>query len=173
MKPLTAALLLLMISSCTSPVAPSANQGGWRLVYRNDKDGNGTYGNKQDLIKAVRHGYPVRVGWGSGPRPGRPGSVEHVADAYFLTIANEKEVFAQILPIIGQAPKLLSDTLSISYRTGNDWRRLFGTNGFTESLSYDVIADTLMGVNQRYVPITWYVNYPAAPLDEVMSPLWN
>ena len=103
-KCLAILLLCVLVSSCKTE---KSSQAGWQKVFKNAPDGTSLYGNKSDLIDAVRLGYPVRIGWGSN-------RIEHVADASFLTIFDNKEVFAQIESIIGQAPAVENDSLFIS-----------------------------------------------------------
>ena len=124
-----------MFTNCqTSTLVDS----GWQLVYKNDANGNAVYGNKAELLDAVRLGYPIRIGWG-GTR------VEHVADADFLTIFNGDEVFAQIKPIIGQRPQMSDDSLKIAFRPNNKWVKIAGTNGYSTSLMTNYLQDTIVG----------------------------
>ena len=62
----------------------------WQLLYRNDDEGNPVFGNKQELLDAARKGYPIRIGFGHRRLNDTTKSVEHVADAHFLTITNSK-----------------------------------------------------------------------------------
>ena len=156
-------ILLCLLTNCQSPT-PTAS--GWQLVYKNDADGQALFGNKEQLLDAVRLGYPIRIGWGSN-------RVEHVATADFLTIFNGSEVFAQIKPIIGQRPQVNGDSLKISFRTNNNWVKMAGTNGFSTSLMTDYMQDTIVGGGERYTATTWYVNYPANPIPIEARPLWR
>lgn len=155
--------LLLTIIHCQTP---NSTTSGWQLVYKNDATGKGVFGDKAQLLDAVRLGYPIRIGWGST-------RVEHVADADFLTIFNGTEVFAQIKPIIGQRPQVNGDSLKITFRTNNKWVKMAGTNGFSTSLMTDYLQDTIVGNGERYTATTWYVNYPANPTTIEARPLWR
>ena len=145
----------------------SSSTSGWQKVYKNDEHGIGQFGDKQDLLDAARLGYPIRIGFGSN-------RVEHVADADFLTIFDNKELFAQIKPIFGQAPMVHGDSLKIRFRTENHWVMIAGTNGYFTSMMNNYVQDTLVGGNaDRYRPATWYVNYPTHQLDIEATPLWR
>ena len=156
-------LLIALLPSCENA---HGTQGGWQKVYQNDAAGNATFGDKQKLIEAVRLGYPVRIGWGST-------RVEHVAPADFLTIF-DGEVFGQIKPIIGQAPRIDSDTTKIRFRLQNHWTKISGTNGYATSFMTNYFQDTLVGGGtDNFNSTTWYVLYPshAEPIEP--RPLWR
>ncbi len=158
------AVLGISIAAC-QPV--SEMNGGWKKVFMNDAAGNSVFGDKQVLLDAVRLGYPVRIGWGSN-------RVEHVADAEFLTILQGEEVFAQIDPIVGQAPRIDGDSLKIRFRTNNHWTKIAGTNGYSTSLMTDYFADSIVGGGvDRYSATTWYVLYPSATQSIEARPLWR
>ncbi len=158
-------LSLTFVFSCNPPV--EIPDSGWKMVYRNDETGKATFGNKAELLDAVRLGYPIRIGWGSN-------SVEHVADADFLTIFRGEEVFAQIRSIIGQAPRIDGDTLKIRFRTQNHWTKIAGTNGYSTGLMTDYMNDSIVGGGtDRYTATTWYVNYPTHKTDMEARPLWR
>lgn len=157
-------LCFLCLSSCQQAQQSSS---GWRKVFQNDAQGQTTFGDKSALLDAVRLGYPVRLGWGSN-------RIEHVADADFLTIFQGTEVFAQIKPIIGQAPRIDGDSLKIRFRPQNNWTKLAGTNGYSTSLMTDYMLDTIVGGGtDRYGASTWYVLYPAHQLNIEARPLWR
>jgi len=86
--------------------------------------------------------------------------VEHFASAKFLTIANGKEVFAQIDPIIGQRPELDGDTLRINFRESSQWAIIVGTNGFSDRLNIDILKDSVVGHRNLPTKVSWFVEYP-------------
>jgi len=161
---LTFSMVFILFESCKNS---NESNGGWEMVFRNNADGQVTFGNKSKLIEAVRLGYPVRIGWGSN-------RVEHIANADFLTIFQGKEVFAQINTIVGQAPKIENDSLKIRFRTQNHWTKLAGTNGYSTGFMTNYIQDTIVGGGMdRYTATTWYVLYPNYKSDIQPLPLWK
>ena len=163
-KCLAILLLCVLVPSCNME---NSSQAGWQKVFKNAPDGTSLYGNKSDLIDAVRLGYPVRIGWGSN-------RIEHVADASFLTIFDNKEVFAQIESIIGQAPAVENDSLFIRFRMENHWSKISGSNGYAMGFMTNYFQDTIAGGGtDRYNATTWYVLYPEHSLDIEPSPLWR
>lgn len=166
-------LVLLICISCTTNQKESTNtisSSGWELVFRNDSKGKVVFGDKEKLIDAVRNGYPVRLGFGDRRPNDTTKSVEHVAEAEFLTITNTQEVFAQLKPIVGQNPDL--DSLKITFRENLSWTFMGGTNGFSDRLTRDVINDSIVGHQSRPTAISWYVNFPSQP-NTVAAPLWD
>lgn len=150
---------LLALTSCKekSLITTNTENGGWVLMYRNDDNGNSMFGDKDQLIEAVRNGLPVRIGFGSRGSTDSTKSIEHVTNAHFLTISNGKEVFAQIEPIIGQYPVLENDSLSITFRQNINWSIIVGTNGFSDRLSTDYLTDTIIGNRTRATEVSWFV----------------
>ena len=156
-------LLIILFYSCNQT---QEFDGGWKLVFKNDENGKVTYGKKVELVNAVRLGYPVRIGWGGN-------RVEHIAEADFLTIF-EGEVFAQINTIIGQAPRIDSDSIKIRFRTQNHWTKIAGTNGYSTGLMTNYLKDTIAGGGtDRYSSTTWYVLYPNRQAKIEPLPLWR
>ncbi len=149
------------------------NHRGWELTYRNDGTGKSLFGNKEDLIDAIRKGYPVRIGFGGRRANDTTKSVEHIVDVHFLTIANSKEVFGQIHPIIGQNPQLEKDTLSITFRENIEWTIMVGTNGFSDRLTTDRLNDTVLSHRSRPIDVSWFVYYSGNDNNIKASPMWK
>ena len=131
--------IFLIFIFCMSCQETTVAKTGWQKVFKNNADGNTVFGNKKQLIDAVRLGYPVRIGWG-GRR------VEHVTDADFLTIF-EGEVFAQIKAIVGQAPSVTNDSIKIRFRAENQWTKIAGTNGYSNGFMTNYMQDSVVGGN--------------------------
>ena len=156
-------VILILFCSCNQT---KEYDGGWRMVLKNDENGKVIYGEKTELIDAVRLGYPIRIGWG-GTR------VEHIASVDFLTIF-EGEVFAQTNTIVGQEPRIDGDSIKIRFRTQNHWTKMAGTNGYSTSFMTNYFNDTIVrGGMDRYTATTWYVLYPDHQPDIKALPLWR
>lgn len=56
--------LRLLVSICLFVYLPCSAQAAsnWVKIYRHDKAGEATQGQKQDLINAIRLGVPIRFG---------------------------------------------------------------------------------------------------------------
>lgn len=167
-------ILLICVFGCVDKIPHQSSDGqqGWQLVFRNTKNGKVLFGSKGKLIEAVRSGYSVRIGWGGRRQSDTTKSVEHVADAQFLTIANGKEVFAQIQPIIGQHPALEKDTLDIVFRENLQWILMVGTNGFSDRLTTERLQDSIRGHRSMPTEVSWFVDYPLNGNSKKQTPLW-
>ena len=145
----------------------------WKVVYRHNSNGAKILGDKQSLIDAVRNGYPIRIGFGGRSARDSLRSVEHVADAQFLTIANGKEVFAQITPIFGQTPNLEQDSLSIKLKHENTWTMIIGTNGERSTLSKTLHVEDQKESGESKRGATWYAKVPQGMNLIDSNPLWD
>lgn len=167
-------IFLILFCGCAERASErsSDSKQGWQLVFRNGKNGQVILGSKEKLIEAVRSGYSIRVGWGGRRQTDTAKSVEHVADAQFLTVANSNEVFAQIQPIIGQNPGLEKDTLDIVFRENLQWVLMVGTNGFSDRLTTERLQDTIRGHRSLPTEVSWFVDYPLDHNTKTKTPLW-
>lgn len=95
-----------------------------------DASGAVVAGTKEALRQHVRAGHPVRLYWSFDVQnDGRP-EVQHWADATFLT-EFENEIFAQVVEIRRQHPRLGTASVSLSDAPAR-WSALLGTNGVLE-----------------------------------------
>ena len=124
----------------------------WRVLYATDSAGRPARGEKVALLLAVRSGQPIRVGWKVPWRlaNGTVGVLEHAASAAFLTI-HHGEVFAQLAPILGQAPAALEPRVILRTTPPQIWYGLVGTTG--ELRGYFMGADSATTVR---VATEWY-----------------
>ncbi len=163
-------LFSMLIFSCDQ----RSNSGeNWEVVYRHNSNGETIEGDKQELINAVRRGYPIRIGFGGRRTRDTIKSVEHVTDAHFLTIANGTEVFVQITPIYGQTPNLEMDSLRIKMKHENKWTMLIGTNGERNVLSQSLNSEIQKASTQSKRGATWYAKVPEGLSLVDSKPLWD
>lgn len=144
----------------------------WKLVYRNDKNGEPLFGDKNELISLVRKGYAIKIGWASRRQSDTTKTVEHTVDAEFLTIANGDEVFAQIRPFLAQRPDLTSDTLSMTLLPVQlNW--VLGTNGIISSITLDFSEDTVRTSPPKLFGygLSWFVRISNPSSKDI--PLWD
>lgn len=163
------AMLVQVSTGCMERPEPAEE---WRLVYRNDLDGNAVAGNKDDLIAAVRAGLPIRVGFGGRSSRDTTRSVEHVADVQFLTVLDGSEVFGQISQIIGQAPAREEDGLKIRFRSHNKWTMIAGTNGYFTGMMVDFVTDSVNTPSERKNGASWFV-YGKPKTQKKQKALYN
>ena len=162
-------LFLIVIFSCET--STSTQENDWQLVYRNDADGKTLFGEKQELLNAVRNGNSVKIGFGGQLRRDTTLTIEHVFEAHFFTILNDSEVYAQMSPIIGQNPLIEKDTTNILFRN-TQWNIIVGTNGFSDRLTMSLSQDTILSQNQRKMNVSWFVKKGDGQSKNAM-PLWK
>ncbi|TMU50395.1 hypothetical protein [Flagellimonas algicola] len=79
--------------------SPEQTGSGWKLVYQNDKNGNGLKGNIDALITGTRNGYDVRMGWDWKGQLGDAVLIfGHVAEPLSMSIIQNENVSAIIDP---------------------------------------------------------------------------
>ncbi|MEM9361972.1 MAG: hypothetical protein AAGA43_05010 [Bacteroidota bacterium] len=162
-------LLLMVLFSCETFTSTPEND--WRLVYRNDANGETLFGEKQELLNAVRNGNPIKIGYGGQLRSDTTLTIEHVFEAHFFTILNDSEVYAQMASIIGQNPLIEKDTTNILFRN-TQWNIIVGTNGFSDRLTMSLARDTILAQNQRNMNVSWFVKKGDRASRNAM-PLWK
>lgn len=144
----------------------------WKLVYKNDKNGNQVFGKKDELISNIRKGNSIKIGWASRRRSDTTKTVEHTVDAEFLTIANGNQVFAQIKPFLAQRPDLTNDTLSMTLLPiASNW--VLGTNGIISSVSIDYGKDSVRTSPPKLFgyALSWFSK--SSSLSKKEKPLWD
>lgn len=133
-----------------------APKDSWRTVYKSDKEGKRITGSKKDLIRAIRLGLPIKIGWGG---KGKKHSIEHVAAPTWLAILDEQEVTAHL------SPQVLSSTdweaLTANYanpaKLKEEWRVVITTKGAFDAVWYDRKQHKRMKRVPQQHPLTWMV----------------
>ena len=163
-------LTILVLGSCKPEISP---QTQWQIVYKNNSKGEKILGNKSTLIAAARMGYPIRLGFGGRRTTDTLKSVEHIADAAFISVINGKEVFAQINAYFGQTPHLDADTLRIDLKHENKWTLLIGTNGERSTLSKHFDDSKKEESKRGNRGATWYAKLPEDFEKHQAIPIWE
>ena len=152
------AILLIILTNCKDGVdkgyLPSPE---WALVFKNSENGEELYGCKKNLIYALRSGSPLRIGFGGRDCNDTLKTIEHIADAQFVNIANGKEVFAQIETINRQRLDLNEEPLSMQFRKDKKLSMIVGTNGKLSTLLIDLNADTVRRTKTSTRGFSWFV----------------
>ncbi len=163
----------VFISSCSSPQQESTSSGGWRSVYKNDEDGSPIRGDKDELIRAIRNGYDVRVGWGWEHTIGDSlVRLEHMAEPLFTIVIQEKHV-----SVVIDAHPLLKNYFDIdqqSFREGGAiWQTVLTTQGTFNAQVYDRSSGELLKDWPQTHQMTWFVDYPNTAQYETNIPLYE
>lgn len=115
---------LLLITMTLAWITCTAQS--YDIVLATDFEGLVTSGSKTELIKYIREGKPVRVGYQLDFNEDKEPDFDHWLEATFITILGE-EVFTQIDPIYAQGPNTDIPQLEI-YANNTQWTAVIGTN---------------------------------------------
>lgn len=113
MKRIIILLLIFINLGCKKEDTKSIKSQSWNLLYKIDQNGRAIQGSKKELVKLVKNGVPIRIGWKTTSKKDTTRSVEHVIDANLITILNEQEIFVQLNSFYAQKPSLKKDSLKI------------------------------------------------------------
>jgi len=129
-------------------ISCNQNKSGsdFKIVYKNDKEGNTLIGSKQELIKYIRAGASIKIGWGV---KGKERSIEHLSEPIWIAVMNESEVGVQLAPHISSA---FTDTSKIN----EEWRVKLNTKGEFNAVWYDKYDGTLIKRVPQNHTMTWF-----------------
>jgi hypothetical protein len=167
-------LLAVVMASASAPAAhaaPACAVPAWRVMYRHDAAGRPIAGSRDALLAALRRGDPLRVAWGASfaGAEGAPRSVEHSADAVFVTIVGGREVVAQSPEHIAQAG--YQDEAAATFGVGSVvWRGLFSTTGRFDAVWVDRATGREVRRLRQQAAIAWLAFAPE-PRCETRAPL--
>lgn len=162
----------LLCHGCSPKDTISSSKHTWRLVYKNDSEGQAILGDKEELINAVRSGLPIRIGWGGRLARDTTMTIEHLAEARFVTVLNNSDVFAQVAQIVGQQPSFEKGALKVRFRESNMWTKIVGTNGYSQGHMFDITKDSILSDGKdRKAGTVWFVLSNATTSD--ITPLWS
>lgn len=118
-------IILLILLGILNFLALSG-QTNFEIVLETDFEGNVVNGSKSELIKKIREGKPVRIGWQLDFNKDKEPDFDHWMDAEFITILGD-DVFTQIRNINLQVPK--TDIPQVDIIPVNTmWTAILGTN---------------------------------------------
>jgi len=150
---LVAGMLLMTMSSCIK----NNPSNTWEIALKTNKTGEPVEGSKAKLIKAIRNGKAVKIGWGS---KGKTHSIEHLSEPIWLAILDEQEVTAKLHRQLSGTVDW--DNLSANHSNTDvlheEWRVILTTKGSFDAIWYDRRGDTLIRRVPQQHPMTWFVS---------------
>ncbi|HYE49470.1 MAG TPA: hypothetical protein VEB20_07765 [Azospirillaceae bacterium] len=166
-----AAVALLAVAPAAGATDLSCDVPAWRVMYQHDADGRPVAGEKEALFRAVRRGDALRLAWGGSftTKDGTVLTVEHAAEPVFTTIANGREVVAQLPEHIAQAA--YHDPDKARFEAGQVmWRGLMSTDGTFEAVWVDRAGGQTVRRMPQRARIAWLAFAPD-PACDTRSPL--
>lgn len=127
----------------------------YKIVYKNDKEGNTIVGSKEQLIQSIRGGSSIKVGWGV---KGKTHSIEHLSEPIWIAVLDEKEVIAHLDAQI--LSKTEWDDLTANYSDSTllhqEWRVVLTTKGEFDAVWYDRKEGKISKRRPQNHTITWF-----------------
>ncbi len=156
-------VFLCFLISCQSEVKES----GFKIVYKNDKQGNTLIGSKEQLIQHIRGGAEIKIGWGS---KGKNHTIEHLSEPIWIAVIDESEVIAHLDPqVLSKIDwKNLRANYSDSTLLTQEWRVAITTKGEFDAVWVNKIDGTLIKRVPQNHTMTWFVKDG----DESSKPLF-
>lgn len=145
-------ILYCLLLSCSSETKDSS----YKIVYKNDKQGNTVIGSKEALIRHIRGGSEIKIGWGS---KGKTRSVEHLSEPIWIAILNESEVVAHIdAQVLSKTDwENLSSNYADSTLLQQEWRVAITTKGEFDAVWTNRSNGKLIKRIPQNHTMTWFV----------------
>ncbi len=151
---LTIFISLLIFGSCQQTTC-----NNWHIGLKTDKNGQVLEGSKEHLIKALRSGADLKVGWGWKYKDK---SLEHIAEPSWIGILNEKEVYVYLDPQVlsGLSWEDLTANFADSSLVSQEWRVAINSNGSFDAVWIDRNNHEVTRRLPQNHTMTWWVNQP-------------
>ncbi|MEL7296936.1 MAG: hypothetical protein AAGJ86_04690 [Pseudomonadota bacterium] len=153
-------IVFLILCACSTQ-----SQNGWHLLLAHDSDGTVSEGAAEQVANAVRHGCVVRIAWGARRLADPSQTVEHVAEATWISVRNGDQLQAQLdgfmsnLHALGapaeQHPRL--DRFGGSEQAIL-WRALLSNDGHFDAIWYGSVDGALKARIPQQHPMRWYAD---------------
>ena len=144
-------LLITVFFSCQ----PDNKEAQFKIVYKNDREGKTLKGSKAELIRYIRGGAEIRIGWGG---KGKSHRIEHLSDPIWIAVLDETEVIAHLDPQV--LSRTDCDGLSANYADSilyhQEWRVVITTKGEFDAVWIDRNTNTLINRRPQNHVITWF-----------------
>lgn len=144
-------LSLLIGLSCASENTVSE----YRIVYKNDREGNTLKGSKEALIHHIRGGADIKIGWGG---QGKAHSIEHLSEPIWIAVLDETEVVAHLDPqVLSRTDwEALTADYADSTLLDQEWRVVLTTKGEFDAVWYNRKNGTISNRRPQKHTMTWF-----------------
>ncbi|MEK6153980.1 hypothetical protein WIW50_11995 [Flavobacteriaceae bacterium 3-367] len=144
--------IMILVISCK----PEKTDLNYKIAYKNDREGNTLMGSKEALIKHIRGGAEIKIGWGF---KGKTHSIEHLSEPIWIAVLDETEVIAHLDAQV--LSKTDWDKLTATYADSTlldlEWRVVLTTKGEFDAIWYDRNKGTVTERRPQKHTITWFV----------------
>ena len=146
--------IIFIISLFVSCKSENRNSN-YRIVYKNDNSGNTLKGSKEELIKFIRGGADIKIGWGA---KGKSHRIEHLSEPIWIAVLDETEVIAHLDAQV--LSKTDWDNLSANYADSTllnqEWRVVITTKGEFDAVWYDRKNANVIKRRPQNHTISWF-----------------
>ncbi len=140
----------------------------WRLAFVNGPNGEDLGGSRNDFFDAIRHGSPVRVGWGEADADGK-WAVEEFSGTTFLNIMGDQDIVAQLEPALIQTN--YTDATKAGLRDPLvDWHAVMSTDGRFEAITVSRASGEHLRTLVQRTTMHWYVFAPPPGCENDPAP---
>ncbi|MFK7889055.1 MAG: hypothetical protein AB8G16_19525 [Gammaproteobacteria bacterium] len=162
-RALLSVLLCFWAYGCSVAPPPS-----WHLMLAHDRDGDVTAGSPEHVASAVRNGCQIRIAWGARRIADATQTVEHVADAVWISVHNGTRIRAQVdgfmsnLAVLGE-PLAEHPRFERFGGTSNAvlWRATLSNDGQFNAIWYGANDGQLKFRAPQRHPMRWYADCAA------------
>ena len=155
------AFLTILATSCASENKDFA----YHIVYKNDKEGNVLKGSKEELIRYIRGGAEIKIGWGA---KGKSHSIEHLSEPIWIAVLDESEVIAHLdAQVLSKTDwENLSANYADSTLLNQEWRVVITSKGEFDAVWYDRKNRNVIERRPQNHTISWFAkgNFKDQPL---------
>lgn len=162
-------VLLLLVLIAVMPLHADETKrndcsSAWRFALTTNPEGKDAGGDRDDLLRALRRGSPLRVGWGEADADGN-WSVEEFSNAEFTNLMGNRDVVAQLVPSMIQSDYI--DATKAGFRDPPlMWYAIASTDGRFEAIMLEPGTGKVYRKLVQRTHFHWYVFAPPAECDD-------
>lgn len=150
-------LTTVMVAGCANSNAVDT------IALRHDAQGDVVSGSVENLIRSIRSGCDIKVGWGARRATDPQSTIEHLASPVWISVRNGNAVEVQLsdflinLPVLGEPD---TDHPRRERFGGTSrvvmWRANLKTDGSFDAVWYDPVTGELITRVPQNHPMTWF-----------------
>ncbi|MEO1574513.1 MAG: hypothetical protein AAFU65_06085 [Pseudomonadota bacterium] len=158
-------LILIALLAVPALGCATMTPNTWNLALAHDRDGNVTQGDVVNIANAVRRGCRVRIAWGARRAADPSRTIEHVADATWISVVNEELIRAEVdgfmanLAVLGEPSE---DHPRMARFGGTEkavlWRATLSSDGRFDAIWYGATDGELKVRIPQRQPMRWYAD---------------
>lgn len=158
-------LMVGLLQSCNSTIVHTPS---WKLVYQNDLNGEPLYGSKEQLVRLLKSGNPVRVSWGERLEDGS--SCIEFSEPGFTTLMNNNDLVVQFPSSLIQTDYINSRNAFLNVKKPTRWHALMSTDGHYHQFHSKLGTEEITRVMYLRARMSWFI-HTHETIEDKGSPL--